>query len=219
MEELTIEVQKREETGDGACRRLRRAGWVPGVVYGGGRDPLPIQIERKPLLEILAKGGGENRVFLLRLAGTDKSRHTMIRDLQVDPVSRQVIHVDFQRVLLDAKVRVKVRVEIAGTAWGVKNEAGMLEFVSREVEVECLPTRIPDEFRVDVSELHVGQHIRVADLVLPEGVEVRDEPDRVIVAIAHGRVSETAAEPGTEAAAAATEPEVVRRGKAENPES
>ena len=140
MEELTIEVQKREETGDGACRRLRRAGWVPGVVYGGGRDPLPIQIERKPLLEILAKGGGENRVFLLRLAGTDKSRHTMIRDLQVDPVSRQVIHVDFQRVLLDAKVRVKVRVEIAGTAWGVKNEAGMLEFVSREVEVECLPS-------------------------------------------------------------------------------
>jgi len=113
----------------------------------------------------------------------------MIRDLQVDPVSRQVIHVDFQRVLLDAKVRVKVRVEIAGTAWGVKNEAVMLEFVSREVEVECLPTRIPDEFRVDVSELHVGQHIRVADLVLPEGVEVRDEPDRVIVAIAHGRVS------------------------------
>lgn len=218
MEELTIEVQKREETGDGACRRLRREGWVPGVVYGGGRDPMPIQIEKKPLLEMLAKGGAENRVFLLKLAGTDKSRHTMIRDLQVDPVSRHVLHVDFQRVLLDAKVRVKVKVEISGTAWGVKNEGGMLDFVSRELEVECLPTRIPEEFRVDVSELHAGQHIRVADLALSEGVEFREDPERVIVAVAHGRVGDATAEAGAESVAAA-EPEVIRRGKAETPES
>jgi len=180
---------------------------------------MAIQIEKKPLLEMLAKGGAENRVFLLKLAGTDKSRHTMIRDLQVDPVSRHVLHVDFQRVLMDAKVRVKVRVEISGTAWGVKNEGGLLDFMSRELEVECLPGRIPEEIRVDVSELHAGQHVRVADLVLPEGVELREDPERVIVAVAHARVGE-AGEPGAEGTeAAAAEPEVIRRGKAETPES
>lgn len=219
MEELTIEVQKREVTGDGPCRRLRQSGWVPGVVYGGGRDPMAIQIEKKPLLEMLAKGGAENRVFLLKLAGTDKSRHTMIRDMQVDPVTRHVLHVDFQRVLMDAKVRVKVPVEITGTAWGVKNEGGMLDFMSRELEVECLPGRIPEEIRLDVSDMRAGQHVRVADLDLPEGVELREDPERVIVAVAHARVAATG-EPGAEGAEAATaEPEVIRRGKAETPES
>ncbi|HSM50743.1 MAG TPA: 50S ribosomal protein L25, partial [Thermoanaerobaculia bacterium] len=120
---------------------------------------------------------------------------------------------------MDAKVRVKVPVEITGTAWGVKNEGGMLDFMSRELEVECLPGRIPEEIRIDVSDMHAGDHVRVADLGLPEGVELREDPERVIVAVAHARVAATG-EPGAEGAeAAAAEPEVIRRGKTETPES
>lgn len=211
MEDLIIEVHKREETGDGPCGRLRRSGWVPGVVYGGGRENLAIRIEKKPLLEALEKGAGENRVFLLKLIGTDKSRHTMIRDMQVDAVSRQIVHIDFQRVLLDAKIRVKVRVELSGTAFGVKNEGGIVDFVSREIEVECLPTLIPQVIDVDLTDLHVGDHVAAKDLGLPSGVSLLGDPERIIVSLAHARVEAE----GTEGAAPAEgkEPEVIKRGK------
>lgn len=212
MEDLIIEVHKREETGDGACRRLRESGWVPGVVYGGGRESLPIRIEKKPLLEALEQGAGENRVFLLKLIGTDKSRHTMIRDMQIDPVSRRILHIDFQRVLLDAKLRVKVRVELSGIAYGVKNQGGVVDFVSREVEVECLPNLIPQVIEVDLTELRVGDHVAAGQLPLPAGVALLGDPERIIVSVAHARVEAEAAEGGA-AAAEGKEPELIKRGK------
>ncbi len=134
----------------------------------------------------------------------------MIRDMQMDPVSRQVIHIDFQRVLMDQKVRVAVPVELIGTAFGVKTEGGMLDFVTREVKVECLPGDIPKHLELDVTGLHVGQHSEAKDLNLPEGVTLLDEPDKVIVSLGHGRL-ETAAE-GSEDRA---EPEVIVRKKGE----
>lgn len=211
MEDLIIEVHKREETGDGPCRRLRESGWVPGVVYGGGRETLPIRIEKKPLLEALEQGAGENRVFLLKLIGTDKSRHTMIRDMQIDPVSRRILHIDFQRVLLDAKLRVKVRIELSGTAFGVKNEGGIVDFVSREIEVECLPTLIPQVIDVDLTDLHVGDHVSAGQLRLADGVTLIGDPERIIVSVAHARVEAEGAEGA--AAAEGKEPEVIKRGK------
>ena len=219
MSQMTIEVEKREGMGKNANRRTRAAGEVPAVVYGAGKDSLAVKLNRKTLTETLKKGGGENTIFLLQLAGTDQSRHAMIRDLQVDPVSRRIVHVDFQRIVLTEKIRVQVPIELTGLAYGVKNEGAMIDFVTRQVHVECLPTDIPPHFTVDVTELHVNQHIEAKDLVLPEGVELQEDLDRVIVACSHIKV---AAEP--EAAADAlledkgAEPEVIKKGKPEDDE-
>jgi large subunit ribosomal protein L25 len=191
MEELTIEVEQRNQLGKGPNRRLRAAGFLPAVVYGGGKDSLAITVDRSVVLQLLKQGGGENAVFLLKLSGTGKSRHTMVRKIDVDPVSRQIMHIDFQRVLLDQKVKVQVSIELDGEPEGVKNEGGVLDFITREIEVECLPTDIPQTIVVDVSELHLGQHLEVKDLQVPSGVDVLDEAQKVIVSIAHSRVAES----------------------------
>ncbi|HEY3571456.1 MAG TPA: 50S ribosomal protein L25 [Thermoanaerobaculia bacterium] len=206
---MTIEVNPREETGKNANRRARAAGKIPAVVYGGGKESVAIQIDRKTLIDTMKGHSGENPIFLLKLG--DKERHAMIRNMEVDPVSRQVIHIDFQRVMMDQKIRVTVPVEIVGTAFGVKTEGGMLDFVTREVNVECLPGEIPKHIDCDVTDVHVGQHVEAKDLKLPQGVTLLDDPDKVIISLGHGRM-ETAAEA---AAAERTEPEVIKKTKAE----
>jgi len=215
MLEVKIEVEKREGTGKGVARRLRAEGFIPGVVYGGGKETVPIQLHRKTLLDLFKEGGHENRIFLLQLAGTGKSRHAMIRDLQIDPVSQQIAHIDFQRILLTDKLKVKVHIELQGLPVGVKNEAGILDFITREVEVECLPTNIPPRLTLDVSDLHIGQHLEAKDLPLPEGVALVGDPSRPVAAVAHSRVEAVEeAAPTTEMIEAeAAEPEVIRRGK------
>ena len=222
MADLEIVVTKREETGKGANRRLRAGGKLPAVVYGGGRDSVPIELDRQSVLRLLKQGGGENALFLLKLSGTGKSRHTMVRKIDIDPVSRQIIHIDFQRVLLDEKVRVQVPIEIVGEADGVKNEGGVMDFITREVDVECLPQEIPARLTADVSELHIGQHLEVKDLPVPDGVAIFD-PERVVVSIAHSRVAEEveAAEEELEAGEGLieeepAEPEVIGREKDED---
>ncbi|MCB1008142.1 MAG: 50S ribosomal protein L25 [Acidobacteria bacterium] len=212
MQEVVIEVQRREQTGKNANRRLRAGDLIPAVVYGGGREPIAVQVPKKMLLALFKEGGHENRIFLLKLAGTDQSRHAMVRDLQIDPATHQVEHLDFQRVMMDQNVRVKVHVELKGTPNGVKNQGGVLDFMTRDLEVECLPSAIPHEITVDVSDLQVGDHIEAKDLNLPEGVAFVGAPDAVIVAVSHARVESTEA---TEAAAEAegAEPEVIKRGK------
>lgn len=207
-ETMNIEVSPRQQTGKNANRRSRAAGKIPAVVYGGGRESVAIEVDRKTLIDMMRNHQGENPIFLLKLG--DKERHAMIRNMQMDPVSRQVIHIDFQRVLMDQKVRVAVPVELTGTAFGVKTEGGMLDFVTREVNVECLPGEIPKHIDLDVTGLHVGQHAEAKDLKLPEGVTLLDEPDKVIASLSHGRL-ETAGEEGGDRA----EPEVIQRKKAE----
>ncbi len=209
MSEMTIEVQKREATGKNANRQLRSRGKIPAVLYGGGRESLPIEVDRKTVLDLLKKSGSENAVFLLKLAGSDKERHAMIRDLQLDPVQRAIVHIDFQRIEMSQKVRVEVQIEVVGTAYGVKNEAGILDFVTRAVHVECLPGDIPSHLTVDVSDLHVGQHVEAGQLDIPPGVTLLDDPHRVVVSLSHAR---TEAAPVEEAAAEPVEPEVIKKG-------
>lgn len=219
MSEATIEVQRRERTGKGENRRLRGAGIVPAVLYGADRDPVAIQVPRKTVLDLFKAGGHENRIFLLKLTGTEQTRHAMVRDLQVDPLTNEISHLDFQRIAMDEKLRVHVRIELVGIPYGVKTESGLLDFVTRELEVECLPSAIPSEIKADISELRVEQHLEARELVLPEGVEYVGSPDAVIVSIKHARVEEAA--PAAEGVApAAAEPEVIQRGKKEEaPES
>jgi large subunit ribosomal protein L25 len=218
MSEMTLEVHPREARGSRASRRMRRGGRIPAVVYGGGKDTVPIEIDRKSLLDLLKITGGENAVFLLKLAGSGKERHTMIREIDLDPVNREVRHIDFQRVLMTEKVRVQVAIELHGTPLGVKNESGVLDFVHREVEVECLPGDIPRHLTLDVSPLHIGQHLEASALELPEGVVLIDEPTRVLVSSAQPRLAVEEEEEGAEELLEAEreEPEVIRRGRTED---
>ncbi len=218
MSEITIEVNRREETGKNANRRLRASGFIPAVVYGGGRDSLSIQVEKQVIHDLLRQEGGEHAVFLLKLAGTDKSRHTMVRDVEIDSVSRQIIHIDFQRVLMTEKVKVMVGIELLGTPEGVKNEGGVMDFITREVEIESLPGDLPAKLTLDVTDLNIGDHLEAKDLEIPEKVELMEELGRVIVSVAHSRVSDEVEEAEAEGEellleAEAEEPELIGRGK------
>ena len=219
MSEATIEVQRREKVGKGENRRLRGTGQIPAVLYGADKEPVAIQVPRRLLLDLFKDGGHENRIFQLKLAGTDQTRHAMIRDLQVDPTTSQVTHLDFQRIQMDKKLRVKVHIELDGIPYGVKTEGGILDFVTREVEIECLPTQIPHAIHLDVSELQIGQHVEAKALVFPDGVEFLGDPDAVVASVKHAKAEEVAAPvaavEGEAAAAAPAEPEVIAKGKKE----
>lgn len=215
QENVIVEVEKRTETGKNACNRLREKDLIPAVLYGGGAgmEAISLSVPRKSLLGLFRKGLHQNAVFLLQLKGTDEKRHVMVRDVALTPLRRELVHVDFVRILLDKKLKVKVPVETVGTALGVKT-GGLLDVVTRELEVECFPADIPATIKVDVSGLDTGNVLRVADLVLGDKLHVLGESDRVI---AHIVVHRAEVAEGTEAAAApaTAEPEVVKKGKKE----
>ncbi len=194
MSEPTVTVRLREQTGKNANRRLRAAGEIPAVIYGGGADSAAIRVDGK-LVQNLIREGGENAVFLLQLEGTGQTRHAMIRDLQWNPLTGALIHIDFQRVRMDQEVQVSAPVEVVGVPEGVRNEGGLLEFVTREVGIVCLPGDIPVAIELDVSSLHVGQHVEAGQLVLPDAVTLNDEESKVIVSVAAARVADEEEEP------------------------
>jgi len=214
MAEVTLEVSGRGGTGKSVVRKLRQQGKVPGVVYGGHRDPVAIIVDRKAITDLIQKSEhGVRSVFLLKMAGTDQQRHAMIKDIQIDPINRKMMHVDFIRVVMDEVVRVSVPVVISGSPIGVR-EGGLLDFQVRELHVECLPNAIPDKVEIDISELGIHHYFRISDLPLPEGVKVLDDPNRVVVGVTHQRAEVVPEVPveGVEEVAPA-EPEVISRGK------
>jgi large subunit ribosomal protein L25 len=213
MKTIELNVEKRSAAGKGAARRSRVEGRIPGVVYGAGKANVPISVEHKALSDAFRAGAGENAIFLLKLAGSDQSRHAMIRELQRHPVSRKPVHIDFVRVLMDVKITVNVPIEVVGIASGVKNEGGILDLVTREIEIECLPANIPAHIAVDVTHLAIGDAIRVSELPAIEGVTIVDNPEKVVAHVAHPtREEEPVAAEAT--GAEATEPEVLKKGKA-----
>lgn len=219
MSEQVITVHRREQTGVNASRRVRSVGSIPAVVYGAGRDSVSISVDRKTVLELLRKEGSDNAVFLLKLEDTGKERHAMIRDMQVNPTTREIVHIDFLRLVMDQPVRVTVQVELVGTPLGVKQEDGVLDFVTRELEVECLPGDIPQKIEADVSGLHIGQHLEASQLDLPAKVTLLDDATRVIASVtAPRRVEEVAEEDEFLLEAESAEPEVIGRGKEEEDE-
>ena len=212
MAEVTLEVSRRETTGKEVAKKLRQEGKIPAVVYGGHKEPVAIEVDRKAVSELIQKSEhGIRSVFLLKMAGTDQQRHAMIKDYKIDPITRRPVHIDFVRVVMDEKVRVTIPVHTKGTAIGVK-EGGLLDFQVRELHVECLPGQIPDSIDVDIAPLGSHDYYRVKDLKLPEGVKVLDDPERVVVGVTHARaeVSEAAT------AEAVPEPEVIKKGKPED---
>src|SRR5262245_11351142 len=220
MPEIVVSAEKRTEKGKNVNRRLRVAGRIPGVLYGGSKDPVPVAVSPKDISAVLRSASGENTLFDLDLGGS--RRNVILKEYQLEPLKGRLLHADYYDVALDKKPEVKVHVEVTGTPVGVKVQGGILDFVTRELEIECLPTDIPEKIVVDVSELELGKHIRVSDLKLSDKLTMLTEPDVVIVHVVAPRAEEApvaAAAEGTEAAAgAAAEPEVIKKGKGEEGE-
>ncbi len=214
MAEVTLEVTRRESSGKGIARKLRNQGRIPAVVYGGHRESVAIDVDRKAVSELIQKSQhGVRSIFLLKMSGTDQQRHAMIKDIQMDPITRKMTHIDFVRVVMDEIIRVTIPIHVSGTAVGVK-QGGLLDFQVRELHVECLPTAIPDSIDVDISALDVHDYVRIGDIKFPEGVKVLDDPDRVVVGVtlARAEVVETAVA-ATEEGVVPAEPEVISKGK------
>ncbi len=215
-QELTVEASPREDFGKNFARRLRRSGLIPAVVYGGGGSTIPLTVDPNRILEILHSEAGHNSIFTVQVKDKAPAR-VMLREWQVDPVYGHLLHVDMVRVARDTKLKVKVPIQLTGEAKGVKLQDGILDFVLREVEVECLPDDIPDHFTADVTELIIGHSLRVSDLPVSLKVKVLTDPARVVAHVVV--LKEEEEKPAAEAVAAApAEPEVIRKGKAEQEE-
>jgi large subunit ribosomal protein L25 len=215
MEQIIVEGKKREERGKNAAKRLRVAGEVPAVLYGGKGGPMALAVNTKQFSALLRGGSGQNTVFHVRLPGGDEP--AMVKDWQVDPVKGLLLHVDMVRVDMTVRVRVRVPVHTFGEAQGVKLQGGIFEMVTREVEIECLPTEIPGEFKVDISDFMIGRQLRAGDLPLDgEKMKLVTDSNRIIAHVVALRVEEEKPADAVAAdAAAPAEPEVIKKGKKE----
>jgi large subunit ribosomal protein L25 len=200
MKTITIRAEERTRKGKGGARTSRREGRIPGILYGQGQN-VPLTVDRKEFATALINAGSANVIFDLTLPGQAPLK-SLAREIQTDPVSRRMIHVDFQHIDMTRKIHVKVAVHVVGEPDGVKNQGGILEHVARELEVSCLPADIPEEIRVDVSHLTVGAAVHVSD-VKAEGFEFLEDPNQVIALVVAPTVEKTPAEEAATAAATA----------------
>jgi large subunit ribosomal protein L25 len=216
METFTVEGKVREERGKGPARRTRLTGMVPAVLYGGRKDSVSLAVNAKQVAKILRSETGHNTIFTVRVADGAEEK-AMMKDWQVDPLSGKLLHVDLLRIAMDVRMRVRVPVHTFGEPQGVKMQGGVFEVVTREIEIECLPGDIPEEFKMDVTGLMIGNQLRAADIPLDlEKMKLLTDPLRVL---AHVVTLKKEEEPAPEAAVAtetaAAEPEVIKKGKKE----
>ena len=217
--EAVLEAVRREAFGRNNAGRMRRAGRIPAVIYGGGTGPSEsLAVDPKQLLHILHSEAGVNTLIRLKLDGASGDTHVLVKEYQLHPVTQHLLHADFYRVAMDKVTRVTVPVHLTGEAKGVKAEGGIVDFVHREVVVECLPADIPKYIVVDITELMLHDGVRVRDLVTDGKWKAVSDADMLLV---HVIAPKTEAEPAAaEAAAPAApaEPEVIKKGKAEKEE-
>ena len=216
--ETVLEAVARDTFGKNEARRTRREGKVPGVLYGGaGTAATPISVEPKALLKLLHSESGANTLISLKLAGSAETK-VLVKEYQLDPVTHKVLHADFYRVAMDRLIQVTIPVVVKGEPKGVKQQGGLLEFIRREIDIECLPADIPENVEVDVSDLMLHQGIRVRDLTVSDKWTPKSDLDMMIVHVIMPKAEEVAT-PAAEAAAAApaiaAEPEVIKKGKKE----
>ena len=203
MPEIVVAAQGRTESGKNANRRLRVQGLIPGIVYGAGREATSVAVSPSDIGAILRSASGENTLFDLELSGS--KRRVILKEFQVEPVGGLLLHADFFEVALDKPIEVKVPIELQGTPVGVKVDGGLLDFVTREIEVECLPSDIPDKIVADVSSVELGKHFRAGELTLPDKVRMLTEDGAVLAHVMLRRVEEEVAEVAPEEGAEAAE--------------
>ena len=217
--DATLDVVKREGRGKNEANRLRAAGRIPAVVYGTakeGKAPegVSVAVDPKALLRILHSDSGANTLINLKLDGSES--RVMVKEYQLDPVTHKLLHADFYQLAMDKVLTVTVPVHVNGEARGVKLQGGLLDFVTREIEVECLPADIPEHIAIDVTDLDLHQSIRVRDLPPNPKWKSESDGDTMLVHIVMPKAEEsaaTAAAADTTAAAPAAEPEVAKKGK------
>jgi large subunit ribosomal protein L25 len=228
--DATLDAKKREGRGKNEARRLRASGQVPAVVYGARKEGtlpegVPVAVDPKELLRILHSESGANTLINLKLDGRES--RVMVRDYQLDPVTHQLLHADLYQLAMDKAITVSVPIVVKGEPVGVKKEGGLLDFVTREIQVQCLPTDIPEHIAVDVTELALHQSVRVKDLATSPKWKTVTDGETMLVHVVMPKAEESAAT--TEAAAAAegaapaaaaapAEPEVIKKGKTEKEE-
>ena len=213
MPDIVVSAKNRAESGKNTNRRLRSQGLIPGVLYGKSKKPVPVSVSPKEIGSILRSKTGENTLFDLDLDGT--RRTVILKEFQLEPIKGALLHADFYEVALDKPLQVSVHVELVGTPVGVKVQGGIVDWVTRELEIESLPRDIPEKITVDISALEIGKHVRVADIQVPGKVKVLTEPDVVIAHVVAPRAEEVAptAEAAPAAEGAVAEPEVIKKGK------
>jgi len=219
MDQIIVEASPRETRGKNAARRVRLTGQVPAVIYGGKGKSQALEVNAKQLSAILRSASGHNTIFKIKVKDLEET--AIVKDWLVDPVRGHLLHVDLLRIAMDVRMRVKVPIHTFGEAQGVKLQGGVFEMVTREVEIECLPSDIPTEFRLDISELMIGMQLRPTDIkVDPAKIKMLTDPARVLAHVVTLRVEEEkpAEAVAAEATATPAEPEVIKKGKKETEE-
>lgn len=221
MEQIKLEAQIREEKGSGPVGRLRQSGFIPAIVYKDG-EAMSIKISRKDLMKALHTSKGENVIVNLAIAPGSaevsagrqdtrpKTRTAIVKDVQHDPIKDDILHVDFQEISLTETLKVNVTIASKGEAVGVKQDGGVLQHIMWQVEVECLPTQIPEKLEVDVTNLKIGDSVSVKDLIVPKGIKVLTDPELRVMSV-EPPMKEEALE--VAAPAEGAEPEVLKEKK------
>jgi len=214
--EITIVAEPRSSRGKNEARRMRAAGSAPAVVYGAAGESVPVAVSPKEVNRILHSKAGHNTIFNLTVQGGETTP-VMIVDWQNDPIKDTLLHVDLKRIDLSKRIRVKVPVQTTGEPKGVKIQGGLHEVITREIEIECLPNDIPENFTVEVGELMIGQNVRAGDIQVPASIRLVSPADSVISHVVALKVEEepAAAAPVEGAPPAPAEPEVIKKGKKE----
>jgi large subunit ribosomal protein L25 len=216
MEEIILEAQKRQDIGKGKVTRLRHKSLIPAVVYGEGRLSLSIQVAARDFSRLIEVHRGESFVLTLRVKDNGKSqdKSVLIKQVQYHPASEEILHVDFNEISLTKAIRVKVPLVAAGESVGVKQDGGVLDHILWELEVECLPTKIPKSIEVDVSQLKIGDSLHVSDIIVPPGVKILNDPQATILAVGMPTKEEVVSAVEEAAAGGAkAEPEVIKEKK------
>jgi large subunit ribosomal protein L25 len=220
--EATLDAVERNQRGKNEARRLRASGRIPAVVYGEREGGRAIAVDPKSLARILRTEQGANTLIALTLPGGGDAR-VLVKEYQLDPITHELLHADFYRVAMDKVIRVQVTVVAQGEPKGVKQQGGVLDIVHRQIEIECLPADIPKHIEVDVTEMMVGQSVRVRDIATNAKWKSLSDPDMMILHVIIPKVEEEPVAADAAAAAAApaapAEPEVIKKGKKEEAEA
>jgi large subunit ribosomal protein L25 len=213
MSDIVVVAEAREQRGKNEAKRLRARGRIPAVVYAPGKENVAVSVSPRELAVVFKTGAAENTLVDLEMDG--KKRKVILKDYQVHPVKPEFLHADFYEVALDKQIHVKVHVELQGVPVGVKTHGGMLEFITRELMVSCLPLDIPKKFVVDISNLEINDSVRVSAVAMPPKVKLLTEGDLLVAQVVVKHEEEAAPAPAAEGAApVAAEPEVAKKGKA-----
>ncbi|MBI4456189.1 MAG: 50S ribosomal protein L25 [Acidobacteria bacterium] len=214
--QFELKAEERTLLGKNSVGRLRRTGLIPAVIYGQGKKALSVSIDPKTISEILRSESGHNTIFRV-IVGKGDPLNVMIKDYQLDPVRGKFLHADLLTIAMDRKMKFRVPVEIVGEPSGVKNSGGVLDIIRREIEVECLPSDVPDHIPVNVEHLEINDHLRIAEVEYDKTkFQILEDPDQTVLTVLPPRAEEVAA-PAVPEEGAAAEPEVIKKGKVEEP--